>query len=74
LNTRFGQGGTFTINIPDSNGFQPYEENLMHSNGSICSLFCGNYRTNNIYIKRILLPNELLSVIDAKANKKVEIV
>ena len=64
LNTSFGQGGTFTMTIPTSTGFQPYAENLVHPNGSIYSLFYGNNNTNNVYIKRILLPNETLSVKD----------
>ncbi|WP_262150838.1 T9SS type A sorting domain-containing protein [Chryseobacterium foetidum] len=64
LNTSFGQGGTFTVTLPASSGFQPYAENLVHPNNSIYSFFYGNNNTNNIYVKRILLPNELLAVKD----------
>lgn len=64
LNTSFGQGGTFTMAIPASTGFQTYAENLVHPNGSIYNLFYGNNSNNNIHLKRIILPNELLAVKD----------
>jgi len=74
VNTGFGQGGTFTMTIPNSAGFQSYADNLVHPNGSIYNLFYGNNNTNNIFLKRILLPNEVLAVTDnLKANDKISI-
>lgn len=74
VNTGFGQGGTFTMTIPNSAGFQPYAENLVHPNGSIYNLFYGNNNTNNIFLKKILLPNEVLAIKDnLKLNDKITI-
>ncbi|MCU7618391.1 T9SS type A sorting domain-containing protein [Chryseobacterium sp. PBS4-4] len=74
VNTGFGQGGTFTMTIPNSTGFESYADVLVHPNGSIYNLFYGNNNTNNIFLKRILLPNEVLAVKDdIKANHKISI-
>lgn len=74
VNTGFGQGGTFTMTIPNSAGFQSYSDALVHPNGSIYNLFYGNNNTNNIFLKKILLPNEVLAVKDnLKKNDKISI-
>ncbi|WP_294285459.1 delta-60 repeat domain-containing protein [uncultured Chryseobacterium sp.] len=72
LNTAFGQGGKFTLSIPDSAGFVPYAENLAHPNGSIYNLFYGSNNSNNIFFKRILMPNEVLATVDSDSkNNKI---
>lgn len=65
INTAFGQGGTFTLTIPNSAGFQPGVDNLMNPNGSIYNVFYGTNNSNNVFVKRILLPNEVLAVLNS---------
>lgn len=74
INTAFGQGGTFTVNVPSSAGFRTDIENIMNPNGNIYNVFYGTNNNNNIFLKRILLPNEVLAVLNSdRKNDKVSI-
>lgn len=73
LNTSFGQGGTFTVTVPSSAGFQSNVDNMMNPNGSIYNVFSG-IGDNDIFLKRILLPDEILSVAEgAKGHDKTSV-
>ncbi|WP_294244017.1 delta-60 repeat domain-containing protein [uncultured Chryseobacterium sp.] len=65
INTAFGQGGTFTVNVPNSAGFRADIENIMNPNGYIYNVFYGTNNSNNVFVKRILLPNEILAVLNS---------
>ncbi|MBD8083698.1 T9SS type A sorting domain-containing protein [Chryseobacterium caseinilyticum] len=73
LSTGFGQGGTWTMSVPNSQNYSSNADNFVHPNGSLYMMFAEN-TGESFYMKRILLPNETLSVIDANIGQKVKIV
>jgi len=73
LSTGFGQGGTWILPIASSLNYSSNADNFIHSNGSMYMMFAEN-SGESFYMKRILLPNETLSVIDANIDQKIKIV
>lgn len=73
LSTGFGQGGTWTLPIANSLNYSGNADNFIHPNGSMYMMFAEN-TGESFYMKRILLPNETLSVIDANIDHKIKIV
>lgn len=71
LNTAFGQGGIFTLAIPNSLNYSGNADNLIHPNGNLYTMFYDN-NVENFYLKRIILPNETLAVKEnGKSNDKI---
>lgn len=72
LSVGFGQGGTWTLPIANSLGYSGNADCFIHPNGSLYAMFADN-NGESFYMKRILLPNETLSLIDANIDQKIKI-
>lgn len=71
----FGVAGVYTINIPNDAPYNYWTDDYVHSNGKLYHLFYDkDWETNNIYIKRSNLPNEVLAVAENVLAKDIRII
>lgn len=71
----FGVAGVYTINIPNDAPYNYWSNDYVHSNGKLYHLFYDkDWETNNIYIKRSNLPNEVLAVAENALAKDIRII
>ncbi len=75
LDSTFGNGGVYKINIPQSAPYNNWSNDYLHSNGKLYHFFYSKYGTdNNIYVKRSNLPNEILAADDAIMDANIRLV